>query len=354
MYLKEARILDFCQIAYMPYMDTSYFEFGNLRFLPFKDCETKKLFEPEMLSYLEWFFNKHVDIVQNPLNVTIIANKSDIIKRFWDAEIKEMYDTIALLNFLFIWNNSSFSPISSDNFTLYIKNFSVGDKSLGITSGSYVNISTIYSSDVVDKLLFIRPETTPSWNNNNAYKQLIDSEFFKDISKAIISASQEIWFNRILRSIKILNTSYLNTYGIDPFDRILLLATAFEVLFENGTSSQGKFANAIVNAIGYPDDGSGCPNDINIKIEGFARKIYEIRSRYSHGNEVKTDWLINENYGDLFKCGVYAYGLVIKSMLKEFGITSNITPEPHRSVIELSLGLFALMENTKNHELEKQ
>lgn len=347
--------MGFMQVAYMPYIESTHFEFGNLGFLPYYHSETKKQISPEIIEYLDWYFPKYVDIAQNPLKLTLVSYKGKLIDNWTAEQIQEMYDTVAVLCFLSTWHNISFGAVSTDNFIMYIKNFTPGDKALAVSAGSYINTNTLYSTDVCQKILFVKPEFIPSWSLiKNPW--LNDTKLFAALSNALTTAYSDEWFNVVLRSIKIYNTAYVNNY-LGIFDRILLLVTAFESLFMEETSSQEKLGNALVRAIGAKKDIDEFA-EINEKIKGLGKKLYEIRSRYAHGKQLPST-IRHDVYGDLFKTGVYAYALSVKSILEEKGFiqyssdTSNyFNPDNIRVLTEIHMGLFSVM-NESSIELEE-
>lgn len=341
--------MSFLQVAFMPYIECSHFKFGNLGFQPFHCDETKKQLPKDVVEYLEWYFNKYIDMTLSPLNIVLVSYGSQLISHYSDNEIAEMYDTMTLLSFLSIWNNNSFSPLSSDNFTLYIKNFSPTDKSLATSSGGFINTNTIYSSKVAEKIVFIKPEYIPSWKlAKNPW--LNDSELFVGMSNAIINAKNESWFKRIIRSSKIFNTSYSNINNIGFYDRILLLVTSIEAIFDRDTGGDRKFSDAVVEAIGFKTC-DGQAEEINKKIKSFSTKLYKIRSVYSHGNELPDTNIIHPIYGNMFKCGCFLYGLIVKSILTKQGFIQE-RPDFIRGLLDINMGLFRLMNNSQNKDEE--
>lgn len=339
--------MDYYQVAYMPFIKSEYFEFGDLQFWPFKDNETKNQLDREVLEYLEWYLSKYVNLMQEPLDITLVSYKSKIIGPWTDEEIQKMYDTIAILSMLSTYNNSEFSAVSTDNFTLYIKNFTLDSKALAISAGNYINTHAYYSSSVADRIIFVKPESIPSWGLTKD-PWLQDKELFNSISKALVSAYEEEWFTRIIRSVKIYNMAYYNS-GIGMFERILLLVSAFEALFSEDTSSQEKFARTFVNTIGCLIE-DPYYDGINKTLKGFAMKLYEIRSKYSHGQHLPYSIFKHDIYGDMFKSGVYSYGLSVKSMLRQQGFVEeekfigSFTSEDLRILSELIMGLLAIMK----------
>ncbi len=139
------------------------------------------------------------------------------------------------------------------------------------------------------------------------------------------------------------------------FDRILLLVTAFESLFKEETSSQEKFGNALVNAIGAKEDIDEFV-ETNEKIKGLGKKLYEIRSKYAHGKQLPST-IKHDVYGDLFKTGVYAYALSVKSILEEKGFiqyssgaSNYFNPDFIRVLTDIHMGLFNVMNESIEHE----
>lgn len=337
----------------MPYIETSYFEFGNLGFWPYYHNDTKKQIPHEIIEYLDWYFAKYVDEMQNPLKLTLVSYKDKIIDNWSTEQIQEMNDTVSVLCFLSTCHNTRFGAVSTDNFIMYIKNFIPGNKALAVSAGSYIKTNTLYSSDVTEKILFVKPEFVPPWSlTKEPWKD--DTKLFSALSNSLITEYSNEWFKVILRSIRLYNTAYINSH-LEVFDRILLLVTAFETLFNEKTSSKEKFGNALVKAIGakeYIDEFV----ETNKRIKGLGKKLYEIRSKYVHGKQLPRT-IKHDVYDDLFKTGVYAYKLSVKSILEGKGFiqysrstNSNLTPDFIRVLTDIHMGLYKYMNESIGHE----
>jgi hypothetical protein len=334
--------LDKKQIAFLPFVETEYFSFANLHFWPFCDFKAQKKNSSKSLKFLDKYLSKYVNEVQKPLNVTLLSySKDNIIGNWNDKEIQKMYDVVEILNFLSIIHNFELSAVSSDNFILYVINFNSKGKLLEISSGGYININKFYSGDeITDKLLFVKPNNIPDWGLiKQPWKS--DKELYNAFSKAFTSEYESEWFTRIIRSLKLCNNSYNNTGNLCIFDRILLLVTAFESLLEENTQSKNRFANVILDNIGF----SQKYEYYNKLIKSFAKKLYEIRSRYSHGKKLGRKF-VHPEYGDLFKVGLFTYRLVIKSILRNKKYINKMDEE-ERIIKDITLGLCAIMESTK-------
>ncbi|SHN19540.1 HEPN domain-containing protein [Halanaerobium congolense] len=334
--------MDNNQIVYLPFVETEYFEFANLYFWPYYDFKNKIGLSDENREFLDWYLSKYINEKQESLNITLLTYSKDEITGNWDdKEIQKMNDIVGILNFLSIINNNQYSPVSSDNFILYVKKFKSNDESFSISEGSYININKYYSGkEITDKILFVKPNNIPDWGFiKQPWKS--EKELYDGFSKAFISDYEQEWFTRLLRSLKLCNNSYSNISNLGIYDRILLLVNAFESLFEENTQSKNRFSNTILNYIGF----SKKYKDINKIIKSFTKKLYEIRSRYSHGEKLDKKF-VHPEYGDLFKVGLFTYSLVIKSILENKKFINKMDEE-EKIIKDITFGLFAKMENTK-------
>jgi hypothetical protein len=313
-------------------------EIGNLKLTPYYDIRTR--FLKEQVEYLDWYFIKHVDIQLEPLKITIIDYNSNIVGPWEPEAIQEMYDSIACLCFLSLWRNNAFAPLTSDNFTLFVKNFFPSDESLAISSGSFVQIKSLFSSEVSKKLLFIQPSNIPSTSLSSEPWES-DQDLYNAISRALVENYKDEWFLKVIRSIRVFNSSYRNDEYLDIFDRLLLLVVAFQSLCVEGEHNGKKFAKEIYTKIGVKDKDE--TDETNKVINQFALKLYSIRSQYSHGKKLDHSIIMDPDFGNLYKSGVYMYGLTVKAVLRGKGVFND--KEERRLISEIYWGLFSEMKN---------
>lgn len=327
----------YSQVAYMPYIPKGNIEFGKLKLFPYSEVTG---LEKEHSDYLDWYFHKYVNIMMNPLNITIMEYNSKIIGP-WDVdEIHDMYESVACLSFLSLWRNNNISPLTNENFTLFVKNYSPYERSLAVSSGGFVNIHSLYSNEASEKMLFIQPSNIPSpYLSYDPWKT--DEDLFMALSFALNEHQEKQWFRKIIRSIRIFNTSYRNDESLDYFDRILLLVVAIQSLCVEGEHSGKVFAREIYNKIGIRSEYEN--HEDNQIIFQFALKLYSIRSQYSHGRKLDYSILKDPQFGNLFKSGAFMYGILVKAILRENGLI--IEEDGHRYVKDLYWGLFEIMKD---------
>jgi len=330
------------QVAYLPFAPVCNMTFGGIKLTPYSVVRGR--LTTDQKEYLDWYFNKYVDEQLKPLNTITVVHDEDNLLGPWDeSSIQKFYDIVASLSFLSLWRNNPMTPLAHDNFVLYIKNFSTTDRSLALSSGGYIKKTTGYSREVSERMYFMRPLITPS-SNLSREPWLIDEELFKAFSRSFIEKYNEQWFIKIIRSIRIFNSAYRNDEFINIFDRLMLLVVAFQTMCVEGEHSKKKVAQAIYQKVGFPQYGDSF--EINKKLFDLMSKLYEIRSRYSHGQNLDPSIVIDPDFGDLFKTGTYLFGLTIKAILREIGLVQDT--EEHRMVSEFFWGLF--YEGIKDEE----
>lgn len=176
----------------------------------------------------------------------------------------------------------------------------------------------MYNSIIADQIVFVKPEYVPDMGTKNPLGH--DQELFKSISLAAMEAKEQTWFIRMLRSIKSFNRSYSNEPNIHVLERLLLLVTSFEILFEGKTTSGSKLGKVMASLIAPSP--SEFPDDSKL-VESLVNRLYKMRSRYTHGNPIDKIQIIDPEFGDMFRVGCYVYGLAIKNLLSCQGYLSN-------------------------------
>jgi hypothetical protein len=207
--------------------------------------------------------------------------------------------------------NDSLSACSTENFTLYIKKFHPSDNSLATQTGYMVATNRLYSSTIIDKIIFMKPEAAP----NPSYSGIKPNDkIFIGFSQLLSLTTRDEWFERIIRSIKIFRTAYLNTAELSYFDRLLLMVTAIQSLFEKAEHNGKKLSKMIVDTFQMNDRDSELK-----KLQDYFEKVYILRSRYTHGNKMPNLKKIETEYGNLFLFLVRLFSFLITSILQANG-----------------------------------
>ncbi|MEK7263297.1 MAG: hypothetical protein AAB071_02160 [Bacteroidota bacterium] len=337
------------QVAYLPYIECEQFQFGNIKLYPFYDNKTQELLKPEALEYLNWYFPKHIDWEGNKKQIVVIGLKEKLLGTWSNEEIDEILNSVAILCFLSVWDMQKFSAIAPDNFTLHFKNFQrlFEFKFLAVQTGSYISTNKVYVEEGAEKLRFVQPESVTSGNVVRSNPWTIDVDLLNGMSNTLLNAQNGDWFRRMVRAIKILNTSLQSSGNLSYFDRILLLVTATQTLFNKNPHSKKEFANLIVDCIGVRDK-QNYSSDVNEKLISFTENLYTIRSKYTHGNEMKDSEMKNNTDGEYYQVGMYVFGLACKYILYENGYLT-FQDRNFQSYFDSNIGLKERIKNSINN-----
>jgi hypothetical protein len=268
---------------------------------------------------LEWYFKKWRDnIFYKRLNITIASLRGKLLGPFSNDEKERIQVACNILFLLSVRQISQFTPLTSDNFTLYSQNFREGEHGIALSSGSYVRQESIISSRMVNKIKFIKPDYICS---NRTYTQpwLYDKKYYRAIQRAFNRQYNNDWFIRLKRSLISFISSYSNVYSLSYFDRIVSLVTAIEILLDIETSGRTRFKKAVESVLGFSNRlcrrNPGMANT-NRAIRKFSEAFYKIRSKYVHGEELNDRDVRHPEFGEYYKTGVIFYYELVKCLLE--------------------------------------
>jgi len=326
-------------------MGNTPFKFAGLKFNCYADI--RETLDEKVQDYLDWFLPKYVDAQMRPLKVVIVGDSKTLVGPWDDASISYMYSVVSCLCFAYIWNsNMTTNFLCAENFMLYNMPFEPTVKSFKKVSGSLIIETRAYPTSVAENIKFISPDGIPRFTRTS---NIPIGSIFDGLSEALQKDSTQNSFRRIIRSINIYNIAFSNTGMLSIHDRLVLLVTAFEALFQNYRSGRKAFACAILKYWSINHIQTKC------QLEDFFIKVYSIRSDYTHGNEVSVDAIVNSKFGNLFRCLAHAYGITIKRLLIERGyIKYSPKPDvnndlPNDINVELML-LFSMMDEPQTYD----
>lgn len=309
------------QISFLPYLEIKKeFSFDNVILWPFWRLKSRRIRQENILKHLEWYFKKWRDNIFNKrLNITITSLRGRLLEPISDDERERIQVACNILFLLSVRQIDQFTPITSDNFTLYSQNFTEGEYRLAFSSGSYIRQESIISPKMVNKIKFVKPDYVRS-SRIDTEPWLYDKKYYKGIQKAFILQYNNDWFIRLKRSLISFISSYSNVYSLSYFDRIVSLVTAIEILLDLKTSNKNKFKKAIKSVLGFSD--LLCRRypsmiDINSAIEKFSGVLYKKRSKYVHGEEMTNNDVRHPEFGEYYKTGVIFYYELVKSLLEK-------------------------------------
>lgn len=307
------------QISFLPYLEIkNEFYFDDVIFWPFWRLKSRRIRQRNVLKYLEWYFKKWRDNIFNKrLNITIASLRGKLLGPFSNYESERIQVASNILFLLSVRQINQFTPLTSDNFTLYSQNFREGEYRIALSTGSYVRQESIISPRMVNKIKFIKPDYILS-DRTDIQPWLYDKKYNRAIQRAFNRQYNNDWFIRFKRSLVSFISSYSNVYSLSYFDRIVSLVTAIEILLDIENSNRTRFKRAVVSVLGFSNRlcrrNSGMTNT-NRAIRKFSEAIYRIRSKYVHGEEMTENDVRHPEFGEYYKTGVIFYYELVKCLL---------------------------------------
>lgn len=202
---------------------------------------------------------------------------------------------------------------------LYTQKFIGGEFRLALSTGSYIREECLLSPQIAKRIKFIKPDYIPQHSQGNN-RWFSDKRYYRAFQNAFKRAYNEDWFVRIRRSLNSFLSSYSNAYSVGYFDRIISLVTSIEIMLDTNASNSASFVQAIRSIIGFSNKDCRASRRMTItnrKIGAFLNSLYQIRSKYVHG-EIMTDADVHHpRYGEYFRTGVIIYYELIRSLLEK-------------------------------------
>ena len=123
------------QISFLPYLEIKKeFSFDNVILWPFWRLKSRRIRQENILKHLEWYFKKWRDNIFNKrLNITITSLRGRLLEPISDDERERIQVACNILFLLSVRQIDQFTPLTSDNFTLYSQNFTEGEYRLAFS-----------------------------------------------------------------------------------------------------------------------------------------------------------------------------------------------------------------------------
>jgi len=320
---------EYLQLCYLPYISINEeIRYGNILFWSFKKNKDKYLDDNIVKEHLSKLFERHFKkFEEEPLeNITIVSYKSpNNFKPLNSKQLDCIYDAVTVLGFTTIIRNKKFLAFSSDNFNLKIQNFVPGNYGIAISYGSFIR-ETDGGYDL-DRIKFY----TPFHIILNSFIDY-DEQLFSSIKKLRVIKNEKELYRKIIISLNWVSYAYTNVENFNPFSRIIMMSTAFEVLLDgfkdrwefiekisyytNEKEDSNKKNRAIRN-IYYKREGL-IPKEYSFK-EWWAYEFYCLRNNIVHGEEIKYSDLVNKKNENYFSLSLMFFTESLKRILNSKG-----------------------------------
>jgi hypothetical protein len=231
----------------------------------------------------------------------------------------------------------------SDNFAALCQGFSPGDTDSPITFsfGSYVR--TIVTGSW-DQLLFTTPQSVPDLGPCRPEETILSH-------LATLCPETSGTINRLFRSFEWVRLGFANHEGLEPAERIIAMATAFEALLGFPEQDKSRFFAATVNRYIPPNSlpttsllwGHGRTSGVTENAVGWwCREFYNLRNRIVRGDEIGETDLRNARGVEHIRIALSLFEECIWGIFVELGKLREEERAPHffsRSHWRTQLGL---------------
>jgi len=290
---------------------------GKVTLWPFRSASKDKIREPAVQEHLEKYFECYVDHQGRPVRKITICSYGDVdFRALPKAELQDLRHVVDALLFISVIpeatlavseNNPYNAPPSAENFELVHLEFLPGKELLTVVVGNCQHMG--YTTDMIS---FQKP-----WAASEGKVQ--PSDFWAKAFHHLFDASiLETDRGLIFRSLEWFRLAHFNSDDISPLSKVLMMATAFEVLLAVPPDINQKkrwIAEELERWIetskfirGTRTDNKG-KTFLASKLGWWAWDFYELRNAIVHGDQIQPrqleyrvpglDWLTHLMVADL-------------------------------------------------------
>src|SRR5262249_5254788 len=217
------------QFAFFPYFPTTTgrqidMKVNRLHLFNFWRFGKEYIKDDALREKLEQIASMYVDSQLRPsqaLTVAVIDDNYSLMEST-DEQVKDLERYALAWMFCTLTRNQQQAAWASDNFTYYRQNFAIRADWLAYSSGSYVRITN--TVNITDKR-FVRPDFIPS-----STFFTFDEELLTGLANMIDSRKAADDF--IFAALPWVRYAFSNADGYSAESRPVMLATAFEILFD--------------------------------------------------------------------------------------------------------------------------
>jgi len=181
---------------------------------------------------------------------------------------------------------------TADNFKVNLCTFTPGTRATRMTCGAILR-RTIFAAD---------PQQVAALDHVNLEAHAhFDPEMLDALSVCLLKEAEEPAASRIVRSLRVWQSAYVNTEEVDSTTRILLMAVAFEILLQLGNHPRKDFRAKIHDLCRGPREprrpygivntrtGSLICQELLTYKQIWAEEFYKLRDRIVHGNPMSAE-----------------------------------------------------------------
>lgn len=287
------------QVSFLPWAGIeNEFQIGPIKFTPLNKAY-KKIKDSSIKEHLTKIFKSYVDHQGRPVETILLCSYSDMDFHYLtEEESKELMNAVDILVFCIIApaikravcaNNRSMGPPSTEIFQVINQNFQLGINHITVQAGS-----SISGGWEIGEVTFPKP-----WATGGSFGTP-DKELIQGFCKVFDSSFSEDVRERVFRSLEWFRMSHVENPEVSMFSKIVMMATAFEILLQVPNTSNKKkwIAEKIEEQILDSDfieetRTNNRGNDYNYsKAAWWSWDFYELRNSIVHGDYVNPELIL--------------------------------------------------------------
>lgn len=284
------------QFSFLPYIALKdELKIGDILLWPFYEKKDAYIKQETIRVQIQRLLAQYVENSKElkPLsNITMLSYRSpNYLKPLTEEQLTEMKNVVTSLCFCTIIRNINFYAFSSDDFQLVRQNFIPGDDGIVPSSGSI--ITRTYGGPKVDEILFIRP-----FRVSSGQTIIFDEKILRSLEELQQDQQNQHLSRQIMNALEWVGYAYANADNFNYFSRIVMMATAFEIL-SGGYRNRWEFMKKIKKYTCNPGDNNSKDREkrsirtskgLEVREYSFkewwAYEFYDLRSRIVHGDEI--------------------------------------------------------------------
>jgi len=311
-------------VAVLPYLRArGPLAFGGLVMTPVSPDTAAELLPAGFAETARWYFSRYSDEYDRVESVTLLHRPSKpLFPAYWHSRCWErLSDTVTLLAAGSLTTVAGWFLPVGETFRLFVHGIQPDRQHIVVDSGSYVRRTDLRSGH----FRLVRPPYTSQWEPSES--DVRANHVLPGLSNALEASPHlaDEWWRRLLRSSRLYVTACCNVDSMHYFDRIVLLAAAYEALLCPGKFGTSEFVRAVQASMGLE------PGPEMGWVGRFAKELYVIRSKYSHGAEMADEDYRSPVFGEYFRTGRWLYGQALRELLRTRGYAGRLEYVPRES-----------------------
>jgi hypothetical protein len=295
----KRRILDLkliMQISFLPWAALAKTaHFGPIAIWPYWREREQRIPDQALRVYLDRYFSSYVDHRGRPVDTICVCTFGQVedcrAMNRDDALLRYAIDSLTYVAIMpdmlagVLSDNDSIVPANAERYQLITQSFDLARNDVAVNSGS-----VLQGGYTIGEITFVQP-----WSLGGAGFQHPDWSVLKALA-ALWEARSAGFLPRIARALEWFRLAHLDLDGVDWRARVVMMATAFEIILQIPFTNQKK--QAILDAVDkFPGKSTlriesrtiGKKNDVVLTASARAWWVYdfyELRNKIAHGEVV--------------------------------------------------------------------